>query len=57
MKHKHGPEVPPIKVIADPKKLAWLKAEIEKRKAGARQSHVAEDAFVRPAVTEVSRSN
>ena len=33
MKHKHGPKAPPIKVIADPKKLAWLKAEIEKRKA------------------------
>lgn len=33
MKHKHGPKAPTIKVIADPKKLAWLKAEIEKRKA------------------------
>jgi hypothetical protein len=32
MKRKHRHEDPPIKVIADPKKLAWLKAEIDKRK-------------------------
>lgn len=47
MKHKHGPKAS-IKVIADPKKLAWLKAEIEKRKARTRQ---------RAAVTEAPRSN
>ena len=33
MKHKLGREDHPIKVISDPKKLAWLKAEIEKQKA------------------------
>lgn len=49
MKHNHGPKAPAIKVITDAKKLAWLKAEIEKRKARARQ---------RAAVTEeVSRSH
>jgi hypothetical protein len=32
MKRKHGNESLPVKVIKDPKKLAWLKAEIEKRK-------------------------
>jgi hypothetical protein len=48
MKRKHGPKAPTIKVIADPKKLAWLKAEIEKQKARVRQ---------RAAVTEVSRSH
>jgi hypothetical protein len=37
MKHKHGREGPLIKVISDPKKLAWLKAEIEKRKPRAVQ--------------------
>jgi hypothetical protein len=31
MKRKHGKEYPQIKVITDPKKLAWLKARIEKR--------------------------
>ena len=37
MKPKHRHEDPPITVIADPKKLAWLKAEIEKGKARAAQ--------------------
>lgn len=32
MKRKHGHESLPIRVITDPKKLAWLKAQIEKRK-------------------------
>jgi hypothetical protein len=32
MKRKHGSESLPVKVITDPKKLAWLKAQIEKRK-------------------------
>ena len=35
MKRKHSHEGPQIKVIADAKKLAWLKGEIEKRKARA----------------------
>jgi hypothetical protein len=35
MKHKRGYDRPQIKVITAPKKLAWLKAEIEKRKARA----------------------
>jgi hypothetical protein len=34
MKRKHGRESSRVKVITDPKKLAWLKAEIEKKKAG-----------------------
>jgi hypothetical protein len=34
MKRKHGHESSRVKVITDPKKLAWLKAEIEKKKAG-----------------------
>ena len=48
MKHKHGSKAPRIRVIADPKKLAWLKAEIEKRKAQAEQ---------RPKEVSRSRSN
>lgn len=32
MKRKHGHESLPVKVITDPKKLAWLKTQIEKRK-------------------------
>jgi hypothetical protein len=32
MKRKHGSESLPVKVITDPKKLAWLKAQIEKGK-------------------------
>jgi hypothetical protein len=35
MKHKRGHDSPQIKVITDPKKLAWLRAEIEKRKGRA----------------------
>jgi hypothetical protein len=34
MKRKHGRADPQIKVITDPKKLAWLKANIEKQKVG-----------------------
>jgi len=34
MKHKHGSENSRVKVITDPRKLAWLKAEIEKKKDG-----------------------
>jgi hypothetical protein len=37
MKHKRCREDHQIKVISDPKKLAWLKTEIEKRKARAGQ--------------------
>jgi hypothetical protein len=33
MKRKHGPAGPLIKVITDPRKLAWLQARIEKQKA------------------------
>lgn len=40
MKHKRGREDHPIKVISDPKKLAWLRAEIQKRKARAVQKGV-----------------
>ena len=40
MKHKHGREDRQFKVISDPKKLAWLKAEIEKQKARAAQTVV-----------------
>jgi hypothetical protein len=36
MKRKHGRESTQVKVITDPKKLAWLKAEIEKKKAGVK---------------------
>jgi len=32
MKRKPGHESLPVRVITDPKKLAWLKAQIEKRK-------------------------
>jgi hypothetical protein len=32
MKRKHGSESLPVRVITDPKKLAWLKAQIAKRK-------------------------
>ena len=40
MKHKHGREHRQFKVISDPKKLAWLKAKIEKQKARAAQTVV-----------------
>ena len=36
MKHKHTKHIP-IKVITDPKKLAWLEAKIEKLETGARR--------------------
>ena len=36
MKRKHGRESLRVKVITDPKKLAWLKAEIEKKKGGVK---------------------
>jgi len=36
MKRKHGRESSRVKVITDPKKLAWLKSEIEKKKAGVK---------------------
>jgi hypothetical protein len=32
MKRKPGHESRPVRVITDPKKLAWLKVQIEKRK-------------------------
>src|SRR5579864_5132238 len=35
MKHQRGYDSPQIKVITAPRKLAWLKAQIEKRKARA----------------------
>jgi hypothetical protein len=35
VKRKHGNEGTRIKVITDPRKLAWLKAEIAKRKKQA----------------------
>jgi hypothetical protein len=37
MKRKQFREDVPIKVITDPKKLAWLKARIEKQKAAAKE--------------------
>ena len=33
MKRKHRPAEPEIKVITDAKKLAWLQAQIERKKA------------------------
>lgn len=36
MKRKHGRERSRVEAITDPKKLAWLRAEIEKRKAGGK---------------------
>lgn len=33
MRRKHGGKDSQIKVITDPKKLAWLQSQIEKRKA------------------------
>jgi hypothetical protein len=33
MKRKHRPAEPEIKVITDARKLAWLQAQIEKKKA------------------------
>lgn len=33
MKHKRRAKDPVMKVISDPKKLAWLKLEIDKRKS------------------------
>ena len=36
MKYKRGQEGPRIKVVTDPKKLAWLKAQITKQKVSGR---------------------
>ena len=37
MKRKQAPAFPTIKVITDPKRLAWLKARIEKQKLGGEE--------------------
>ena len=37
MQRKDERKNPQIKLITDPKKLAWLKAKIERQKAAARQ--------------------
>jgi hypothetical protein len=37
MQRKHDQESPRIKVITDRKKLAWLRAEIERQRAEAKQ--------------------
>ncbi len=37
MQRKHDQESPRIKVITDRKKLAWLRAEIERQKAEAKR--------------------
>jgi hypothetical protein len=40
MKRKHDQESPRIGVITDPKKLAWLRAKIERQKAEAKMGHL-----------------
>ncbi len=43
MKRKHGRESLRVKVITDPKKLAWLKAEIERRRPGSGPDNIEKD--------------
>jgi hypothetical protein len=40
MKRKHDQESPRIGVITDPKKLAWLRARIERHKAEAKKGRL-----------------
>jgi hypothetical protein len=51
MKRKHGRADPQIKVITDPKKLAWLQAQIEKLKGGGQTQNV----LKRPVTSSKSR--
>jgi hypothetical protein len=40
MKRKHDQESPRIAVITDPKKLAWLRAKIERQKEEAKKGRL-----------------